>query len=125
MANPYDSHPIYWLRRCLLVLAVFSFILGALACSLAGYNAPIWAFHLLWTFCSALWCIHDLVQYAMAKARNPDQEPSWPSKKVMTGDVVLTVLFGLWWFFEVANNDGYYSSSTLLAYGSVTAMCYW
>jgi hypothetical protein len=66
-----------------------------------------WTFHWLWTFCSALWCIYDLVRYALEKARDPDGSPRWPSKKIMVGDAILIVLFGLWYFFELAYMGGY------------------
>ncbi len=124
MANPYDSHPIYWLRRCLLILASFSFILGLLACANAGRNRAVWAFHMFWTFCSALWCIHDLVRYALAKARDPAGEPTWPSKKIMIGDAILVVLFGWWYSLEVLDTQGYYSSNIFTAYATITALFY-
>jgi hypothetical protein len=69
-----------------------------------------WTFHWLWTFCSALWCIDDLVRYALEKARDPDGSPRWPSKKIMVGDAILIVPFGLWYFFELAYMGGYYYS---------------
>lgn len=96
MASPYYSHPTYHLRQCLLVLAIVSFILGAFCCVFASYGAGLWALHLLWAFCSVL-CIYDLVRYALAKARDSDAEPKWPAKKIIVGDAVLTVLFGIWY----------------------------
>jgi hypothetical protein len=127
MARPYASHPLYPLRRCLLILAIISFILGTLACSTEGWNSPVWAFHLLWTFCSALWSIYDLDRYAMQKARDPDGpgKPDLPSKRIMIGDGVLTVVFGFWYFLELGTLFEYrYSSDAVAAYASFTTVGY-
>lgn len=125
MTNPYDSHPIYSLRRCLLTLAIISFIFGTLACSLSMDNSAVWAFHVLWTFCSALWSVYDLVRYALQKAKDPEREPAWPSKVIILGDAVFILLFGFWCLLELVNLMGYRCfSDTAAAYASVTAVCY-
>jgi hypothetical protein len=49
------------------MLANLSFIFGSLACGIVRWQGLVWTFHLLWTFCSALWCIYDLVRYALEK----------------------------------------------------------
>jgi hypothetical protein len=124
MANPYDSHPIYRLRRFLLILSIFSLILAAVACGSVRWDSPVWIFHLLWTFLSVLFCIYDLVQYAISKARNPEERPQWPVKKVMIGDAIFIVLFAWWFCLELSEATSYYSSGALSAYASVTAMSY-
>jgi hypothetical protein len=126
MANPYDSHPLYRLRRDLVILAIFSFVLGSIAAagSRTGGDPPIWTFHLLWTFCSLLLCIYDLIQYALEKARDPEAETSWPSKKIMNGDAILTVLFVWLFVLESASLDMYYSSTPLTVYASVITCIY-
>lgn len=124
MANPYGSHPIYWLRLYLLVLAIFSETLGSFACAVARWDALPWALHLLWTCCSALWCISDLVHFALQKASDPDAKPKWPKKKTMIGDAIFTILFGLSYVYELTTMAGHYSSNIMTTYASVTTLFY-
>jgi uncharacterized membrane protein YccF (DUF307 family) len=124
MANPYDSHPIYSLRQCLLFLALVSSILGAFATASTKWDAIVWGFHLLWTFASASWCIYDLVPYALEQARNPEKKPTWPSRKIIVGDVVLLVLFGWWYSLELRGILMQYSLDVVEAYTSLMCLCH-
>ncbi len=124
MANPYHSHPIYLLRRCLLILAIFSFLLSSLAATDRGREIPLWIMHILWTLCSALLCVYDLVRYAMAKAREPGSMPDWPLKKIMVGDAFLAAVFGWWYCIELASLSVFYDTGLLASYASITALCY-
>ncbi|KAF7502662.1 hypothetical protein GJ744_005275 [Endocarpon pusillum] len=103
MANQYNSRPIYSLRRCFLILAILSFLLNALAATGSGPGSAVWIFHILLTLCSAVLCIYDLVRYALAKARDPETKPVWPSKKILAGDAVLAAVFGWWYGFSGLN----------------------
>lgn len=124
MANQYSSHPIYSLRRCLRILAIFSFLLSALAATDSGRGSAAWIFHILLTLCSAVLGIYDLVRYALAKAGDPETKRVWPSKKILAGDAVSAAVFGWWYGIELTNLTGYYGAGPSASYASITALCY-
>ena len=90
MALPLKSHPLYYLRKISIVIAVVGILLSFT--SYIPYSSgELLASASFLTF-SALFCAADLVSYATQKLANPDEDPKWPTRKWMVGDVVLAII---------------------------------
>ena len=128
MALPYNLHPIYGPRITLLITASTSLLLVSTAI-LSGIAAPwntdplgLWLVHTIFVILSIALCAYDLRRWAKLKAADPDEDPEWPLKRIMIGDIVLALFF---WFLWVTEMDLMpYSSRTsiLHAYTSFTAL---
>ena len=116
---PFTSHPIYHFRKYSIIVA----LLGAFLCasSANGMGGPIDTSVPLLIF-SALFCAADLFCYAKKKSRNPDEEPEWPSKLWMCGDVVFALLLQVTFWACLNELTWSYSSRVLAAYGALGDM---
>jgi hypothetical protein len=69
----------------------------------------------------------DLISYAAEKAGNPDEDPKWPKKKWMIGDILLAfILQIIFWNAVVELAYGYsYGTNILGAYGTLAVLLCW
>ena len=135
MSLPYSSHPIFTLRRALLITGVISIILSLVSALCDIYEPGLWIWHLVISLASLALCLSDLFTWAVAKAADPDNDPPWPLKKYMLGDIVLGVVFSLTYVVEfgVLARPWGYNSSPFPPYASITALasailhvvCFW
>jgi hypothetical protein len=108
MALPYNIHPIYGPRIMLLITASISLLLVStvILSSLADpWNVGplgLWAVHTICVILSIALCAYDLRRWAKLKAADPNENPEWPLKRIMIGDIVLVLCF---WFLWVAEID--------------------
>src|ERR1700722_1910994 len=139
MALPYNLHPIYGPRITLLITALISLLLVStviLSCLADPWNAgplALWAAHAICVILSIALCAHDLRRWAKLKAADPDENPEWPLKRIMVGDIVLVLFF---WFLWVAEMDlmlypwrrsvlPAYTSFTALIISALHGLCFW
>lgn len=120
---PYSSHPIYNLRRCLIVADN----IGALCCflgTLQYYTFPEFlGGSIIALAVSALFCLWDLFKYARKKAQNPDHDPAWPSKMVIGVDLALAVLlFGAFWVLLVSQRYLYQADTVWIPWGELATV---
>ena len=124
---PYEDHPIYQLRRYILILAPTSILLAII--SVAGPAAyyddgtPAWLIHLILSIISAAWAFWDFYRWMMVKHKDGDESPKWPFKIIMIGDAVVALVW-LWLFLAELGLTDYYGLP-FKAYTSVTAAVFW
>ncbi|KAF2169965.1 hypothetical protein M409DRAFT_19580 [Zasmidium cellare ATCC 36951] len=120
---PYKSHPIYHLRRLLLIVS----LLGVFLCFISGdpYALTIFFACVFVLAVSIFFVLCDLTAYALKKAQSPDHDPQWPKIIFMVGDVILAVVlqFAFWTAIATLENRGpYYGSTTCPAYAALTPL---
>lgn len=71
---------------------------------------------------SLLFCGADLVLYAIKKVKDPDSDPEWPTRKWMTGDVLLAVFLQYLFWGTLARLNSIYFLGALGAYGALAGL---
>lgn len=117
MALPYQSHPIYCLRKAIIIIA----IIGILLCCIGNSSLQPLTASVIFLATSALFATADLLFYATKKVEHPDQDPPWPVWKIMLGDLVLAVVLQLvfWNALIVLSWQLTYESNFIGAYGAL------
>ena len=110
MPLPYKSHPIYGLRLALIISAAISLLI-TLNVVLSRLTGPgysdywetigLWIVHGVCAILSIALSRYDLRSWATLKAANPDEDPEWPLRRTIIGDVVLGLGFWALWAAEV------------------------
>ncbi|KAF2492520.1 hypothetical protein BU16DRAFT_542408 [Lophium mytilinum] len=136
---PYQTHPIYQLRRASICVAIIGCTLTLLTSTSDDYHSneqPIYGSALILLFISFLFCCYDLATYAIAKITpapvqqpsllpstctkaqhsndggdDDDPEPQWPRKSFLIADGILPVLLHAMFWFIMAS-ESYYSTAT-------------
>jgi hypothetical protein len=139
MALPYNLHPIYGPRITLLITALISLLLASTAI-LSGLADPwnagslaLWAVHAICVILSIALCAYDLRRWAKLKAADPDENPEWPLKRIMIGDIVLVLGFWFLWVTEMdlmlyprrPSMPPAYTSFTALIISALHGLCFW
>jgi hypothetical protein len=128
MALPYNLHPIYGPRITLLITAsislllILAVILSALADPWNAGPLGLWLVHTIFVILSIALCAYDLRRWAKLKAANPDENPEWPLKRIMIGDIILALFFWFLWVAEMGLMPYSRGSSITPAYASFTAL---
>ncbi|KAK7184581.1 hypothetical protein DPSP01_009018 [Paraphaeosphaeria sporulosa] len=144
---PYDSHPLYSLRRSILIAGTVGVLLNtaillALSSSYGGmYRLPNFVLSTALLCGSIAFVSYDLVTYGTrtavilaSQAKDDDTllpqvahaQPTWPSKVLLVGDFIFAVALQwlFWGLFFVVASSGYYDryggSETLEAYANLT-----
>ena len=139
MALPYNLHPIYGPRITLLITASISLLLISTVI-LSGLADPwhtgpsgLWLVHTIFVILSLALCAYDLRRWAKLKAADPDENPEWPLKRIMIGDIVLALFFWLLWVAEMdlmpysprPSIPPAYTSFTSLIISALHGLCLW
>ncbi|KAK0314628.1 hypothetical protein LTR01_001452 [Friedmanniomyces endolithicus] len=100
MDLPFNTHPLYTLRKATILSATVGVIFSLGATS--PYGSDAFQVEIFLVLVSLVFSAADVYCYAKFKKENPDQDPPWPTTKWMLGDGVLAVLLlldfaaGLW-----------------------------
>jgi hypothetical protein len=103
MALPFKSHPLFILRKAIIIIALIVLVLCFVGPSyLAGFSA--------WLLVSLAFCALDVYIYATKKAENPDEDPKWPTVLWIVGDLLLSLIQQfVFWAALAALSYRYYS----------------
>ncbi|KAK4504186.1 hypothetical protein PRZ48_005102 [Zasmidium cellare] len=120
---PYKSHPIFHLRKLLLIVAG----IGLVFCFITAdpYDRPFFFACVFLLAVSIFFVLCDLTSYALKKAQDPEHDPKWPRVIFMIGDVILAVVlhFSFWTAIASLEYRGpYYSSTTGPAYAALAPL---
>nr|POF01016.1 hypothetical protein CFP56_20964 [Quercus suber] len=87
---PYAQHPIFPLRRLHCVVA----FVGVFLCFISTnwYDADVITFTILSLLASIFFCAADVYLWATKKAANPDEDPPWPTRRFIFGDLAMAVV---------------------------------
>ena len=111
MALPFSSHPLYALRKVSIAVAIIGVVLSAF--SIPFYGGECVVAVLLFLIISIFFSVADLYSYAAKKLQHPDDDPKWPLRRWMAGDLILAIL--LQWVFWVSvailSFDSYYGTN--------------
>lgn len=117
---PYESHPIFTLRKSLIMAAITGCLLSFL--SYNPYGGEVFAICVLFLAVSILFAACGLTSWAMEKKQKPDQEPAWPRTVMMLGDVALAVVLQLLFWVSASFAEHLYSGSRVIAaYAALSA----
>ncbi|KAK0250935.1 hypothetical protein LTS09_014005 [Friedmanniomyces endolithicus] len=100
MDLPFNTHPLYTLRKATILSATVGVIFSLGATS--PYGSDAFQVEIFLVLVSLVFSAADVYYYAKFKKENPDQDPPWPTTKWMLADGVLAVLLlldfaaGLW-----------------------------
>ena len=127
MDLPYHTHPLYNLRKALVIIAGIGIIL-CVASTPPYIPAAITIAPAVTLFASLLLSTFDLFSYVVWKAQHPDQEPKWPTTVSMVGDVVLAAMQQIVFWIIISNLRWNYWTpygrvkSILRAYGCLAVL---
>lgn len=120
MALPYKCHPLYHFRRVSICIAIIGIVLCCIAIS--PYYPEVLGPSIAVLAVSALFCVADLLFYALKKVEKPDEDPEWPVKKFILGDLVFAVVLQyLFWMtlamipYSYSPNAGFAGAYAALA----------
>ena len=119
MALPLSSHPIYNLRKVSIIIAAIGFIFCLLC--IPAYNGQVLIPCTLLLACSPFFCGADVVLYAVKKAEDPDNNPEWPKRKWMIGDVLLAIVLQYVFWVTISIWSWLYNGNVFVAYGALAA----
>ncbi|KAF2195151.1 hypothetical protein K469DRAFT_698714 [Zopfia rhizophila CBS 207.26] len=130
---PYSSHPLYRLRLATIITAIIGLVfnLFAIAASEREYDYPPFITSLVLLFLSFVFCLHDLITYAVSKAAflnsqplvpapatssahprpTDDDGPQWPAKRLVVFDIIFAIAFQwLFWgeWTVIMSHSSYY-----------------
>ena len=120
MSLPFSSHPLYQLRRAIIISAILGVILCILGSSWYPYYGGALSLSFMLLGGSAFLCALDLICYASRKKDNPDEEPKRPAGRWALVDLIMAILlqFAFWTtIIELTDYYGYYSPNLLGIYG--------
>ncbi|TKA40915.1 hypothetical protein B0A54_07827 [Friedmanniomyces endolithicus] len=126
MDLPFNTHPLYTLRKATILSATVGVIFSLGATS--PYGSDAFQVEIFLVLVSLVFSAADVYYYAKFKKENPDQDPPWPTTKWMLADGVLAVLLlldfaaGLW----MAQLDWSYRRNGMIlpAYAALAAFFY-
>lgn len=113
MSLPYKAHPLYSQRRALLITAGIGILLDLTGIS--SYDPIPSTVSIFLLAISATFSFADLSEYAVEKVKHPDQDPKWPLKRYMIGDIIFSVVLQ---FMFWAGLEGY-GRNPLALYGNL------
>ena len=120
MALPFSSHPIFHLRKAVIIIAIIGIILFSL--SSQGYYSSSLPGTVVFLAISAIICVFDLYHYAVKKVENPDEDPKWPQPKWIFVDFVMALIlqFVFWGaIISLSDSYGYGGPNIIAAYGAL------
>lgn len=120
MALPYRAHPLYHLRKALIVTDIIGIILSVL---LIGPYGPSGDGSIpFWLAISAPVAAADLVFYATKKLADPDNNPPWPRKLWVIGDILLAIILQIVFWAAIASLSWRYSYGGDAIFGAYAAL---
>ena len=119
MAIPFRSHPLYLRRKILIIIAVIGIVLSAL--SIPIHQGECIIATLLFLIISVIFCAADLYCYAAKKLQQPDEDPKWPLRRWMAGDLILAILlqYLFWITVAILSWDSYYGPNIVGLYAAL------
>ena len=121
MALPLKDHPIYPLRKAIIIIAIIGILLCFIASSNSWYYGETYGASALFLGLSTLLCTADLISYASKKVEHPDEDPKWPLRRWILMDFVMAlVLQFMFWCGIASLAASYYDETNILgAYGTL------
>jgi hypothetical protein len=122
------THPLYRLRRGLLLTTLLSYFFATLSISitLPYHSTAPYVYHLVLSTLSAFLNIYELARWGIAKFHDPDTQPTYPLKRVLAADIGFAVVFVVVFIAElgeaISNPDCYAGGGAVTgAYASMAS----
>ena len=138
MSLPFSTHPLYQLRRILVIVAVLGALLCVFATSFSPYYYSYGAIvHTCIFLClSAFLCLLDLICWGTRKKDHPDEDPDRPTGRWALVDLIAAIAlqFAFWgsipglsypYSYDEFNLLGAYGILGALVCSILHAVCFW